>query len=208
VLNQRAMEILGDAGVAEEIYARGTPAENMRYTAYYAGLAGNDPVYGRQLGRLESWGAGGLDGDWASASPCRQANLPQIRLEPILRRGAEAQARGRVRFHHELVDLAQDPEGVTATVLDKDRADSACARATCSRATAAHGGPRLGVTLEGPRDLFRVVSVYMSADLSRSGGDPDVLIRWLWLPDAARWDVLVPMGPRALGPDSRSGSST
>jgi 2,4-dichlorophenol 6-monooxygenase len=61
VLNQRAMEILADVGVADAIYAHGTPAENMRHTAYYAGFAGGDPVYGRQIARLESWGAGGLD---------------------------------------------------------------------------------------------------------------------------------------------------
>jgi 2-polyprenyl-6-methoxyphenol hydroxylase-like FAD-dependent oxidoreductase len=35
LLNQRAMEILRDAGVADTIYARGTPPENMRATAWY-----------------------------------------------------------------------------------------------------------------------------------------------------------------------------
>src|SRR5207237_6804084 len=35
VLNQRTMEILTDVGVADEIYRRGTPAEQMRYSAYY-----------------------------------------------------------------------------------------------------------------------------------------------------------------------------
>ena len=35
---------------------------------------------------------------------CRTANLPQIRLEPILKARAEAMAPGTVRFHHELVD--------------------------------------------------------------------------------------------------------
>jgi hypothetical protein len=114
VLNQRCMEVFTDLGVAEEIYARGTPPENMRHTAYYAGLAGPDPVYGRQIGRFECWGAGGLDPDWTSASPCLQANLPQIRLEPIRKARAEALAPGRVRFHQELVDLAQDRDGVTA----------------------------------------------------------------------------------------------
>jgi 2,4-dichlorophenol 6-monooxygenase len=70
VLNQRTMEILGDVGAADAIYAHGTPAEHMRHTAYYAGLAGPDPIYGRAIARLESWGAGGLDADWAAASPC------------------------------------------------------------------------------------------------------------------------------------------
>jgi 2,4-dichlorophenol 6-monooxygenase len=63
-------------------------------------------------------------------------------------------------------------------------------------------GPRLGVKLEGPRDLFRIVSVYMSADLSPWARDPDVLIRWLWLPDSGAMGVLVPMGPLHWGPES------
>jgi 2,4-dichlorophenol 6-monooxygenase len=37
VLNQRTMEILGDVGVAEKIYAKSTPAENMRYMGYASG---------------------------------------------------------------------------------------------------------------------------------------------------------------------------
>jgi 2,4-dichlorophenol 6-monooxygenase len=176
----------------------------MRHTAYYAGLAGPDPVYGREIARLESWGAGGLDPDWSSASPCRQANLPQIRLEPILKKRAEALAPGRVRFHHELVDLAQDADGVTAEVRDKDAGDGYLVRAryllACDGGRTV--GPRLGVKLEGPRDLFRIVSVYMSADLSRWARDPDVLIRWLWLPERGALATLVPMGPRHWGPSS------
>ena len=119
VLNQRCMEVFTDLGVAEEIYARGTPPEHMRYSAYYAGFAGPDAVFGRQIGRMESWGAGGLDTDWAAASACRQTNLPQIRLEPILKARAEALAPGRVKFNAELIDLEQDADGVTATVRDK-----------------------------------------------------------------------------------------
>lgn len=150
VLNQRAMEILTDVGVADAIYAHGTPAENMRHTAYYAGFAGADPVYGRQIARLESWGAGGLDPDWASASPCLQANLPQIRLEPILKARVEGLAPGRVRFHHELVDFATDAKGVTADVRDKDAGQTYRVRAryllACDGGRTV--GPRLGVKLE------------------------------------------------------------
>jgi 2,4-dichlorophenol 6-monooxygenase len=204
VLNQRTMEILGDVGVADEIYRRGTPPEHMRYSAYYAGLAGPDPIYGRQLGRLESWGAGGLDLDWQAASPRRQTNLPQIRLEPILKARAEALAPGRVRFHTELMDLEQDADGVTAIVRDKDTGTDTEVRAryvlACDGGRTV--GRRLGVQLEGVRDVMRIVSVYMSADLSRWARDPDVLIRWLWLPQRGQLATLVPMGPDRWGPDS------
>jgi 2,4-dichlorophenol 6-monooxygenase len=204
VLNQRAMEVFTDVGVADEIYERGTPAENMRYSAYYVGLAGPDPVFGRQIARMESWGAGGMDGDWAAASPCRQANLPQIRLEPILKARAEVLAPGRVTFNAELIDLEQDAEGVTATVRDKTAGADFVVRAryvlACDGGRTV--GRRLGVELQGVRDVMRIVSVYMSADLSRWVRDPDVLIRWLWLPSRGAFGTLVPMGPTHWGPQS------
>src|SRR5271167_4181253 len=49
VLNQRAMEVLEDVGVAEAIAQRSTPAEQMAATAFYAGLKGAGPDYGRRL---------------------------------------------------------------------------------------------------------------------------------------------------------------
>ena len=56
VLNQRTMEILGDVGVAEPIFARSTPAENMRYMGWYAGFAGEDPDFGRLITKFEILG--------------------------------------------------------------------------------------------------------------------------------------------------------
>jgi 2,4-dichlorophenol 6-monooxygenase len=204
VLNQRAMEVLREAGVADAIYAKGTPAEQMQATAWYAGLAGSHPDTGRRIARLEAWGAGGRDPHWAAASPCRSANLPQIRLEPILRARAEALAPGRVRFHHELVGFAQDAKGVGAEILDRDT--NARYRVRARYLLACDGGrtigPKLGVTLEGQRNLANEVSIHMTADLSRWSRDPDVLIRWLWLPESGVLAVLVPMGPERWGPDS------
>ena len=103
VLNLRAMEILQDVGAAQEIERRSTPAEAMAATAFYAGIAGGHG-YGRRIRRVECWGAGGADENWASASPTRQMNLPQIRLEPVLRDRAEELSPGRIRFGHELID--------------------------------------------------------------------------------------------------------
>ena len=204
VLNQRAMEIFTDVGVAAEIYRRGTPPEEMRYSAYYVGLAGPDPAYGRQLGRMESWGGGGLDLDWAAASACRQTNLPQIRLEPILKARAEALAPGRIKFNTELLDLEQDADGVTAMVRDKTAGTDSVVRARYLLACDAGRtvGRKLGVELQGARDVMRIVSVYMTADLSRWARDPDVLIRWLWVPRRGALATLVPMGPDHWGPQS------
>ena len=41
VLNQRTMEAYTDVGVADAIYAVGTPPEQMSHTAWYLGIAGH-----------------------------------------------------------------------------------------------------------------------------------------------------------------------
>jgi 2,4-dichlorophenol 6-monooxygenase len=203
VLNQRAMEILADIDVAEEIYRQGTPPEQMSATGFYAGFAGH-PDAGRRLAKLDCWGAGGNDLDWASASPRRTTNLPQIRLEPILRTRAEELAPGRVRFHHELRSFEQHDDSVTAVVLDRDSGEQYEVRARYMLACEGGRtvGPSLGVEMVGVKDAGRQVSIHMTADLSQWATDPDVLIRWIWVPHQGTLAVLVPMGPDHWGPES------
>ena len=203
VLNQRTMEILRDVGVASEIYRKGTPPEHMRASAWYAGFAGH-PDAGRRIGWIEAWGAGGADPDWTSASPCATTNLPQIRLEPVLRARAEELAPGRVRFHHELVSFSQDDDGITASVRDLDSAEDYKVRARYLLACDAGRtvGPALGVEMVGVRDVMREISIHLTADLSAWATDPEVLIRWIWVPHLGVLAVLVPMGPHHWGPES------
>src|SRR5690242_10358944 len=103
ILNQRSMEIFTDAGVAPAILERSTPNENMRGVAWYSGLAGDGGErHGQRLAFTEGWGGGYGDPDYIAASACAAANLPQIRLEPVLKAHAEAAELATVRFHHEL----------------------------------------------------------------------------------------------------------
>ena len=204
VLNQRAMEILGDVGVAEDIYARGTPLEHMRRTAWYAGFAGEEAGRGRKIDEMEAWGGGYTNPDWILASPRPSTNLPQIRLEPILREQAEKQAPGRVRFSHEVVSLVQDEHGVRTTVRDLDADREYCVRSrfllACDGGRTI--GPALDVEMVGPRDVAQEISIHMTADLTPWARDPEVLIRWIWVTDPGALAVLVPMGPERWGPDS------
>ncbi len=204
VLNQRAMEILKDVGLAETIYERGTPLENMKASAWYAGLAGDDEDFGRKLGQLEAWGAGYTNPDWVAASPCASTNLPQIRLEPLLRARAEEMAPGKVNFNHEVIDIRQDAEGVTTTIRDLNNNNAYTVKS--KYVLACDGGrtigPALGVEMEGPRDLSEQITIHMTADLSQWARDPDVLIRWMWPPQVGVMSVLVPMGPEKWGPES------
>jgi hypothetical protein len=177
VLNQRAMEVLEDVGVAEAVAERSTPPEQMAATAFYAGLAGPGPDYGRRLARLECWGAGGTDDSWRAASPWRQLNLPQIRLEPLLKARAEELSPGRIRFGHELAGLEQDGQGVQATV--RDNASGRCYAVRCQYLLGADGGRRVpclaGIGYEGLGVITQTATLHVSADFSAWAGDPDVL---------------------------------
>ncbi|MFM2056949.1 MAG: hypothetical protein RLY71_1334 [Pseudomonadota bacterium] len=204
VLNQRTMEILTDAGIAQEIYARGTPAANMRAMGWYAGLCGPEPEYGRRIGKVESWGDGYENLNWVQASACRSANLPQIRLEPIMKARAEQLNPGRVRFHHELLSLEQHAQGVDALIRNHDSGEEYQVRARyllgCDGGRTV--GRQVGIEFEGLGAIARSLSAHISADLSGLASDPDVLIRWIWSPALGEMAVLVPMGPDHWGPAS------
>ena len=204
VLNQRAMEVLDDVGAADAVARRGTPPEQMAATAFYAGFAGPGPDYGRRLARLECWGAAGADGSWLAASPWRQLNLPQIRLEPLLKARAEELSPGRIRFGHERVGLEQDDDGVRATVRDNGSGRRYVVR--CQYLIGADGGRRVaglvGVEYEGLGVITQTATLHVSADFSAWAPDPDVLIRWIFSPQAGVLVVMVPMGPERWGPQS------
>ncbi len=203
VLNQRAMEIMNDCGIAEAIYAIGTPPEQLGHTAFYAGFAGHEGA-GRTIFKQESWGGGGLDDEWRMASPLLSSNLPQIRLEPVMRGRAEELSPGRVRFRHEVIEIEPGDEMVTARVRDHGSGHEYLVEA--DYVLACDGGRtvgrRLGIELQGPRDLTRTVSCYVSTDFSTFANDPDVLLRWVWSPFTGKMVVMAPMGPTRWGPDS------
>ena len=102
ILNQRTMEIFSDAGVAPRVLARSAPVANMRGLGWYSGLSSADPANaegcGRRLAFAEGWGGGYTDPAYVAASPCAAANLPLIRLEPILKQYAEESEHAKIRF--------------------------------------------------------------------------------------------------------------
>ncbi len=204
VLGQRTMEIYTEVGIADEIYRRGTPQENLAATGFYAGVRGDNPNAGREIGKLELWGAGYRDPEYIDASPCPTTNLPQIRLEPILKAHAEQLNPGGIRFNHELVALEQDDTGVRSTIRDK--ATGAEYQVESKYVIAADGGRTIGglvgIELEGERNILSMVSVHMSADLSGVLDDDSVLLRWLANPDFGgvfSGGVLCPIGPDHWG---------
>lgn len=200
ILNQRTMEIFSEVGVADDVYKAGAPLENMSTVAWATSLAGPRPEHGRRIGRVDSWGGGADREAYSQASPCMMTNLPQIRLEPILRARATASAPGRVLFHHELVGMSQDDEGVSASVrsLDDDTLHSVRARYLIGADGGHTVGPAVGIRLSGLKDVLQMVSAHISADLSPYIDDPTVVLQFFLNPDghgSLGSGVLVKMGP-------------
>lgn len=200
VLGQRAMEVLGDCGLADAVYAVGTPPGQLRRTSFYAGFAGHLDA-GRVLFAQETWGAGGEDPDWVAASPKLTTNLPQIRLEPLMKARAEELAPGRIRFFHELTALEELDDCVIATITDL--ADKCSYEIEARYVLGCDGGRTVGklvgIKLEGLLEVGRTATVHLAADFSQWAKESDVLLRWVFCPATAKLVVLAPMGPTRWG---------
>jgi 2,4-dichlorophenol 6-monooxygenase len=141
-------------------------------------------------------------------------NLPLIRLEPIIKKHAESSPHADVRFNHELVDLVQDADGVTATVLDRGSGETY--RVRSSYVIGADGGRTVadlvGIEMSGTAKLRKMLMVHMSADLSEHFDDPEVEFRWVFNPEHPEHlhfaIVLVAMGPDHWGHQSEEWSVT
>jgi 2,4-dichlorophenol 6-monooxygenase len=198
-LNQRTMEILRQHGVAEDIYAVGAPMENMSKVTWRTTLAGDGPLDAKTFYTMDCFGGGALAERYDRDSPCPSTNYPQLRLEPLLRRHAEQRAPGKVLFQHELTDMVQDENTVTATVMNRSTGETFTVVA--DYLVGADGGrtigDKIGATMVGLSNLLDIVSAHLTADFS-PWWDDETLIAQFLNPAAASYPSggnMVPMGP-------------
>ena len=156
LLNQRTMEIFESIGVAGDVYTMSPPQDNWHRVGWYTSLAGDLPGQGKEIGHLPAWG-GGPDRDrYAAASPARYANLPQMRLDPLLRQHAEARCPGKAYFNRDVRAIRQRGGYVE---LDIAHTGSGAAETVTARYVIAADGGRLcsrllGVQMIGPTQLL------------------------------------------------------
>lgn len=199
--NQRTMEIFREHGIADTIYARGTPFENMGHIVWMTSLSGDGPLDGKLLYKMDAFGGGKLEPIYDADSPTRSGNLPQMRLEPILREFAEKSPRAKVLFGHELMRFEYDDAGVTSVVKNLQSGEEFQVRSQylCGADRGRTINPKLGIELQGPSNLVDMVSTHMTADLSKYITDDSPLIRWFANPEGGSgWGsgVMVAMGPK------------
>lgn len=141
-LNQRTMEIYRQYGLDEAVYDAGAMPEQFGAVRWTTSLGGDGPLDRRVFHTMDAFGGGSLAETYTADSPATSSNLPQLRLEPILKRHAETRAPGRVRFQHELLTITQDGSGVVATV--QDRTSSTVYEVRAQYVIAADGGKTVG----------------------------------------------------------------
>ncbi len=202
-ISQRTMELLRQFEVAERVYERSMPLAHISHIRWCTTLAGDGELDRRTFYRIESFGGGSLAQHYAKDSPCESTLYPQVRMEPLLRELASAEANAQVRYHHQLQSFEQDDNGVTARVLDRDSGEEYRVRA--KYLIGADGGktvgPTLGAVMSGATDLAHMVTVYFRADLSKYWDDDHSMTTWFVNPEGGSWasGVLGQLGPTRFG---------
>lgn len=203
LLNVRTMEIFHEMGVADDIYADAPSDESWRKVVWYTSVAGPTAQHGLKLGEVPAWGGGKDTPRYDEASPRKFANLPQIRLDPLLWKHANAVNPGRIREYQELTGIKNLPDGgVIATIFDRREKVSRQIRARYL--IAADGGrvsaDLLGVNREGPKAIRDIISCYVSTDLSM-WAEPSALLSHFIQPWAGGRSVgtLQALGPHFYG---------
>jgi 2,4-dichlorophenol 6-monooxygenase len=183
-LNQRTMEIYRQHGLADAVYEKATPPENMSKALWYTSLGGDDPLDGVKLCEADAMGGGAMKPLYDMKGVTRPANLHQIWLEPILRRIAEERNPDRVLFNHEFVSLAQDDQGVDALVRNRETGEELTVRT--QYVLGADGGkavgPSLGVAMIGETNMQDLVAVHIVADFSRYLDDDSAVMYYIVRP--------------------------
>ncbi|MCX4849276.1 FAD-dependent monooxygenase [Streptomyces sp. NBC_00893] len=164
-VSARSMEIFRRMGLEDRVREAGLPASQV---FFYRGRDLVDPDF------VRTGLAHGPVRDEEEHTPSPGLICSQDVLEPILQRHAQDLAGPRVRFGMRLVSMADDGNGVTASVEDTATGDRHSVRTDwvvgCDGAA---GTVRtgVGIAMEGPTGLGRYLSVRFEAPLGEVVAD-------------------------------------
>lgn len=186
ITNQRAMEVLRDLGVEDEVLKYATPWDQMGDTVFMTSLAGEE------IARMRCWGTGERrHGDYVQGSPCPLLDVPQPLMEPVLFKNA-AQRGARFSFNTEYLGHVQDEDGVTVGLRDTLTGREHQMRA---RYLVGADGARskvfedLGLPLEGQLARAGTFYVLFKADLGNYVRHRPSILQWVVNPSASFGEI-------------------
>jgi 2,4-dichlorophenol 6-monooxygenase len=210
-INQRSMEVFRQHGVADAVYARSAPRENLQYIRWTTSIGGDGPLDRIKFEARPIMGGGELTPMYDAKGVTHPTNIPQIRLEPVLRGVIEERRRDAILFQHELISFEQSDEGVTTRVRDARTGEELTI--VSDFLIGADGGrtvgPALGVRMIGETGLGDVYTIWFSADLSSRLDDDDTPMRRIFHPEHPyRVCSLLTFGPTRFDRHSEEWAST
>ncbi|KAI1609925.1 putative FAD dependent oxidoreductase [Exophiala viscosa] len=184
IFNQRAMEVLRDAGIEHLVKPIASTKDEIAHVAWLHTLAGEE------YGRVYAWGnKPNLIGEYLAASPCEMSDLPQSVLEPIL--VEEARKLGAdIRFSTEFLSHKRRSDGHIVTRV-RNRVTSEEYNIISQYLVGADGArsavlASLDIPIDG-KQLDNAFNVYIRADLSRYFAIRPASMVWILNPDAPAW---------------------
>lgn len=186
ITNQRAMEVLRDLGVEEQVKAIATPWEAMGESLITTSLVGEE------IARMSAWGTGDeRHGDYVQGSPCPLVDLIQPKMEALLVKNAGE--RGAIyHFNTEYMSHTQDEDGVTAHFINNITGQEFSLRA---KYLVGMDGARskiveqLNLPLEGVMSRAGTVYVTFKSDLSQYVQHRPAILQWIVNPEAGFGDI-------------------
>jgi 2,4-dichlorophenol 6-monooxygenase len=210
-LNQRTMEIFRQHGIADAVYAHAAPRENLGRVRWMTSVGGDGPLDRIKIYAPPIMGAGELAAQYDAKGVTHPTNIPQIRLEPVLRQVAQQRRPDCILFEHELVSFEQSVGGLAAVVEDLQRGERLLVEA--DYLLAADGGrtvgPALGISMVGDTGLGDFYTIWFSADLSSYLDEDDVPMRRIVHPTQPyRLASLLAFGPTRFDRHSEEWASS
>ncbi|KAL9080460.1 MAG: hypothetical protein Q9157_000774 [Trypethelium eluteriae] len=193
-INQRTSEIFRTMGIEDEVYRHAGPPEVTGRTAWYTSL-GED---GKEIASRDAWGGGQYAEEYESFSPCRYCILPQIRLEPILKRRAVELNPEGIQYGAAVREVRNEGRNVkiTSVINGEEELFEACF------ALIADGGrmftDQFGVKWLGESNLFDMVTAHFRSPLRSLHPDPRNFLTWFSSPEmggSTRTGYLYQIGP-------------
>ena len=205
-LNQRTLEIFHKIGVEDEVRLQAAPASMSGRTAWYTSF-GPD---GKEICSRDAWGGGPYAEAFEKASPCGYALLPQIRLEPILKRRAlELNPKG-IFYNHEVEGVEEERDGVRLRYHERREGDNASSQTIkATYALGCDGGralsSQLGISMNGEPDIVDMVTAHIRAPVSKYRPDSSIFLHWFISPElggSLKTGYLYHIGPYPMQPDT------